>query len=795
MGQLRVYVGVAPGAGATCALLAEGERRARRGAQVLVGPISTHERPVTIERLTALGGLAAPYRLGDSAPRPPAVVLLDDLATSDSISGALDLGATKVPRWRDAIRLIDAGVDVVATVRVDQIESLSDLAADIRGCARSETVPDHVLRRAEQLEVVDVAPEALLRRFAHGNVVRSGDLDAVGATTFEPARLHRLRELAFEWMADRVEEAADRFRNDPTVHDVIDEDTPSIAVAIDGHPDGDRAIRRAARLADRLGAKLIGIHVSSSRGHSRRRYGRDRRDDGTTLAAQRQLVLDLGGELRSCADGVVTDGLISAAQAARCNQLVVRADGWALRRLVRATRSAGMDLHLVPTPTPAPTHDRTTPSSAAVVPAAIGVVAVVAFCFVLIPLARHDNVAIGALLGLSAITATATVVGVGSYRRARRARADAALLAESARAIVTSTTPLPALLEQVRRALAVDGVAVISPSADGPVIEVASGAPIPAGAPSAAADIDRFGRVLATSGRRLDSDELRLLRGFAAQVGAALEHGTLHDQARAAAVLAEADELRTAILRAVSHDLHTPIAGIKASVTSLRQADVTFTAAQRQELLATIETESDRLNRMVANLLDVGRLEAGALTVDLRPTYLEDVVAATLANVAHEPERVEIAVPETVPAALADPALLERALANLVANALAWSPPSEPVRIDAGALDDEVRLRVVDRGPGIPVAEREHVLVPFQRLGHKSLQAGAGLGLTVVSGFVAAIGGRLLLADTPGGGLTATIILRAANDASSAADPAATTPNSPAATTPNSNEGTTWPAS
>ena len=736
---------------------------------------------MTIERLTALQELAAPYRLGDGAPRPPAVVLLDDLATSDSIAGALDLGATKVPRWRDAIRLIEAGLDVVATVRVDQIESLSDLAAAIRGCARGETVPDHVLRGAEQLEVVDVTPEALLRRFAHGNVVRSGDLDAVGATTFEPARLHRLRELAFEWMADRVEEAADRFRDDPTVHDVIDEDTPSIAVAIDGHPDGDRAIRRAARLADRLGAKLVGIHVSSRRGHGDRRGERD----DTTLAAQRQLVLDLGGELRSCSDSDVTDGLITAAQAARCNQLVVRADGWALRRLVRATRSAGMDLHLVPTPAPA--RDRTAPSSVAVVPTAIGVVAVVTFCLVLIPLARHDNVAIGALLALSVMTAAATAVGVGSYRQARRARADAALLAESARAIVTSTTPLPALLEQVRHALAVDGVAVISPSADGPVVEVASGAPIPADAPSAAADIDRFGRVLATSGRRLDGDELRLLRGFAAQVGAALEHGTLHDQARAASVLAEADELRTAILRAVSHDLHTPIAGIKASVTSLRQADVTFTAAQRQELLATIETESDRLNRMVANLLDVGRLEAGALTVDLRPTYLEDVVAATLANVAHEPERVEIAVPETVPAARADPALLERALANLVANALAWSPPDEPVRIDAGALDDEVRLRVVDRGPGIPVAMREHVLVPFQRLGHKSLQAGAGLGLTVVSGFVAAIGGRLLLADTPGGGLTATIILPACADASDGVDPTAATSDS--------EEGTTWPAS
>src|SRR5262249_40952864 len=216
--------------------------------------------------------------------------------------------------------------------------------------------------------------------------------------------------------------------------------------------------------------------------------------------------------------------------------------------------------------------------------------------------------------------------------------------------------------------------------------------------------------------------------------------------------------------QAVSHDLRTPLASIKASATSLLQSDVAWDAEQRREFLETIDVEADRLNRLVSNLLDMSRLNAGAVTVAARPLYLEDVVAAALASLDHDPEHVLVSVPETLAPVSVDPALLERALANVVANALAWSPPGAPVRIEGAEVAGRVHLRVIDRGPGVAPADRERVFRPFQRLGDNSTQAGVGLGLAVARGFIEATGGGIELDDTPGGGLTVLIDLPIAGE-------------------------------
>lgn len=181
-----------------------------------------------------------------------------------------------------------------------------------------------------------------------------------------------------------------------------------------------------------------------------------------------------------------------------------------------------------------------------------------------------------------------------------------------------------------------------------------------------------------------------------------------------------------------------------------------------REFTESIDSAADRLNRLVGNLLDMSRLNAGALQVALRPVFLEDVVAAALASLDTDPAAVRVAVPETLPAVGADGALLERALANIVANVLAWSPPGAPVVVEAADVAGRIHLRVIDRGPGVDPLDRERVFQPFQRLGDRSYQAGAGLGLAVARGFVEAIGGRVRLDDTPGGGLTVVVDLAAA---------------------------------
>jgi len=255
------------------------------------------------------------------------------------------------------------------------------------------------------------------------------------------------------------------------------------------------------------------------------------------------------------------------------------------------------------------------------------------------------------------------------------------------------------------------------------------------------------------------------LRAFADQLAMAVEARRLRADAANADVLAEADALRAALLRAVSHDFRTPLAIIKASASGLLHTDVDFTESDRRLLLHDIEGAADRLDRMVRDLLDMSRLQAGAVDLTLRAVALEEVVASALAGVPDAHHRVEVDVSESLPRVLADAALLERALANLVSNAIAWSPPDVPVRVVAGLVGTFIDLRVIDQGPGVAVEYRERIFVPFQRLGDRSNDAGAGLGLAIAKGFVEAMGARLDLDDTPGGGLTLSIRLAIADEA------------------------------
>ncbi len=234
------------------------------------------------------------------------------------------------------------------------------------------------------------------------------------------------------------------------------------------------------------------------------------------------------------------------------------------------------------------------------------------------------------------------------------------------------------------------------------------------------------------------------------------------DEAEKARELAEGNRIRTALLAAVSHDLRTPLAGIKASVTSLRSDDIEWSEGDRAELLKGIEDGADRLAALIGNLLDMSRLNTGTIVPLIRETDLDEVVPMALGGVPED--GVELDIPETLPMVDVDRGLLERAVANIVENAVKYSPVGRSVLVSASALANRVELRVVDRGPGVPDEAKDRIFEPFQRHGDAPRGAGVGLGLAVARGFTEAIGGTLSAEDTPGGGLTMVLTLPMAGD-------------------------------
>jgi two-component system sensor histidine kinase KdpD len=241
-----------------------------------------------------------------------------------------------------------------------------------------------------------------------------------------------------------------------------------------------------------------------------------------------------------------------------------------------------------------------------------------------------------------------------------------------------------------------------------------------------------------------------------------MQREELEREAQAAETMAGTDRLRTALLDAVSHDLRTPLATIKASLTSLLETGVEWSPDETRSFLRAAVDETERLNRMVGRLLDASRLQAGAVHVFFRPVGLDEVVSSAISSLGQRPDRVSVDISESLPQVQTDPDLLERVVANLVENALTWSPVHRTVRLSAGQVAGRIDLRISDRGPGIPADARETAFQPFQRLGDAPKREGVGLGLAVSRGLLEAMGNELIIEDTPGGGTTMVIEFKVA---------------------------------
>ena len=357
-------------------------------------------------------------------------------------------------------------------------------------------------------------------------------------------------------------------------------------------------------------------------------------------------------------------------------------------------------------------------------------------------------------------------------RQAARAAAECELLATAAVSVLRGPEALTAVLDQVRAAYGLESVTLLErgPSVGNLAGRAVGWTPVAvSGGPPIARPIDAAMTVpatgslcLALGGRALAATGRGSLCAFAALAAAALGQQRLAAAAEAGRAVAEADRIRAALLAAVSHDLRTPVAAAQAAVSCLCSRDVPLTADDRDELLATADESLDQLAHLIASLLDVSRLQAGALPVFPRPTDLGEIIACSLKSFGPQARAVTVDFPPDLPQVMADPPIMERVIVNLTGNALRYSPARSPLLLTAGASGGRVELRVVDRGPGIPEAERDRAFMPFQRLGDTSSATGVGLGLTVSRGLTEAMGGTLKPEETPGGGLTVAISLPAA---------------------------------
>jgi two-component system sensor histidine kinase KdpD len=825
-GSLRIYLGAAPGVGKTYAMLGEGHRRKQRGADVVVGLIETHGRQQTQDQigdLEVVGRTEVEYRgttlyemdTAAIVARRPDIVLVDEYAHTNAP------GSHNIKRWQDVEALLDAGFDVISTLNVQHLESLNDVITEITGTVQRETVPDAIVRRADQIELVDMSPEALRRRMAHGNVYPPERIDAAMSHYFRPGNLGALRELALLWVADRVEESLETYRSGHGITDTW-ETRERIVVGITGRRGGDMLIRRAARMAGRIGGDLVGVHVTADDGLSA--------DGAELLSVQRRLVEQLGGRVHDVVAPSPAEGLVSFAHSEKATQLVLGSSrrsrfhellhGSFAGRVIRA--ADGIDVHVIAdhdNPSDrqrrrrSPLDDRgrrrrrlawlltaiglplmiasTVPfrSSIAVttelllfltavlIIAAIGgrivaaVAAVVASLLVnwfyvqpyhTLTIAEPEHI-VSLVVFVGVAIAVGSLVDTAARRayEAQRARIEATALARSAATMAADPEALPRLIEQIRSTFGLDRVRLIAdddlssgydtstdPVGDQPASTVPVGDPMGTDG----------GYALELYGRPLTGDDQRVLRALADQLAVAIERSQLGREAAEAEALAHVDAMRTALLRAVSHDLRTPLASIKAMVSGLLESDVKWRPEDVRDALVTVDEEADRLNRLVGNLLDASRLQIGALAVDYQAVDMAESIAATLSSIGAAADRVEVHVPDGLPAAFGDPALLERSLHNVVTNALHHAEDSA-VRLTVGVVGNEMHVCTIDRGPGIPRDLRSKVMAPFQQLGDDRSANGVGLGMSIAQGFVQAMNGRLELDDTPGGGLTVIIAI------------------------------------
>ncbi len=824
-GELRIYLGAAPGVGKTYAMLGEAHRRLERGTDLVAAVVETHGRKKTAEMLGGIeiihpryieyrGGTFAELDVPAVLARCPQVVLVDELAHTNTP------GSKNQKRWQDVEELLEAGITVISTVNIQHLESLNDVVAQITGIEQKETIPDSIVRSAAQVELIDITPEALRRRLSHGNVYASEKIDAALSNYFRRGNLTALRELALLWLADQVDTALAKYRAENQITETW-EARERVVVAVTGGAESETLVRRASRIASKSSAELMVVHVI--------------RGDGLAGLSENRMtkIRELAGSLDASVHTVVGDdiptALLDFAREMNATQLVIgtsRRSRWA--RIFDegigpaiVQQSGKIDVHMV-------THNETKRGfrwaslasrerrvaswlAAIMIPSAICAVTVtlldpyldnggesalffmgvllvgllggvapaalsavlsgMLLNYYLIP-PRHSftiaepNSAITELVLLLIAVAVAVLVDGAAKRtrEARRASQEAELLTLFAGSVLRGAD-LETLLERVRETYSQRAVSMLREPKE--IVACVGKDPcVTVDSADTAIEVgdDEFWMLLA--GKKLFARDRRVLTAVATQAAGLIRQRELAAEASRTEAIVKADELRRSLLSAVSHDLRTPLAAAKVAVSSLRAEDVAFSPEDTAELLATIEESIDQLTALVGNLLDSSRLAAGVVRPELRRVYLEETVQRALISIGKGATGFYRSAIDRVKVDVGDAVVLADAglLERVLANLIDNAlryAPNCMVRVNAGQVGDRVLINVIDEGPGIPFGAEDQLFEAFQRLGDNDNSTGVGLGMSVARGFVEAMGGTIAVGDTPGGGLTVVVDLAA----------------------------------
>src|SRR5271166_5080575 len=848
-GRLKIFLGAAPGVGKTYEMLLSAQAKRREGVDVVVGVVEPHGRRETEALLEGLemiprqqvdykGHLLAEMDLDAILKRRPQLVLVDELAHTNAPGGR------HPKRYLDVEEIIAAGIDVFATLNIQHVESLNDVIAKITRIRVRETVPDSVLDEADDIEVIDLSPEDLIKRLREGKVYVPQQAERAVRHFFSTGNLTALRELALRRTAQRVDE---QLLSHMRAH-AIAGPWPAgerVLVCVSEAPSTAGLIRYARRVADRLKVPWTAIYVETARTQRLTDAERDRVADHLRLAER------LGASTITIPGRNIADEVVAYATANNITQIVIgKSDrsrwfemihGSVVHDLVRKTGQISVhvisadDSEPVPAksietrPKPEPFRIGHYLGSAGVVAVALGIgllikqfiavqsislvfltavlasavawgllpslfaciVSVLTYNFFFLPplytftIADPENVlALFFFLTVAIIVSNLTAATRRQILTARlRAKTTAELYAFSRKVagIGALDDLLWATAYQIASMLNVRTV-LLMPVNDGEGLEVASGYPpedqlddadmaaarwtwehnraagrgadtLPGGkrlflplrtgsGPVGVIGIDRD-----ASGPLLTPDERRLLDALCDQAAVAIERISLAKGLNEARVLAETERLRAALLTSISHDLRTPLASILGTVSSLRSFPERYSAAEREELLATLQDEAERLNRFVSNLLDMTRLESGAIELKLDLIDVAEIIGAALQRAGNVVARhhVEVTVEPELPMLRLDVVLFEQVLFNLLDNAAKYAPAGSRIDVRASRDGELVEIEVVDEGSGIPPADFERIFDKFYRVhAQDRRRAGTGLGLAICRGFVEALGGWIV---------------------------------------------------
>ena len=836
-GQLKIFLGAAPGVGKTWEMLAAARRRFETGTDVVVGLVETHGRAETAEQLADLPVLPrriVPYRgrlleefdLDSALKRRPALLLVDELAHANAP------GLRHAKRWQDVAALLEAGINVWTTLNVQHLESLNDQVARITGIRVAETLPDTVLGLADDIELIDLPPEELRTRLKQGLVYRPDVARRALGGFFRPGNLAALREMALRRVAQHVDRDIAAYMRAQAIAGPWPAAERVMAVVEAGEA-AEQVVRHASRLAEALRAPFFAFHA-------------ERAATGMAVQPALDLAIQLGGTVETTTNADVFAALLDAAARQNVAHIVIaRGRGrWRWRRglasrLARGARAYA--LHVVPDPAasrPAPPH-RAPPPKLMPFGISLGIMIVTTiggfalrgvlpaeamgyvFTAIVVGMASLYGRSVGIFAALTGFvlwnffflppiyTLSVTnprdvtalfaflVVGVLTGSLAGRVRAEAETartriealrritLFGRALAQVSDEAGLAAVVEAEARALAGEAVLLLArgdglPRAGG-FDEAAVAAAEFAwrnrvatgmGTTTLPASAWRF-QPLATEagaigvlGVRPETPPaepvIQTLSALADQAALAAERLRLATSAAEARAHESTQRLRTALLSSLSHDLRTPLTAIRGAAETLRSAWAQLSPETRSDLLSSIEHDTARMHRFLANITDMTRIESGEITPHLTATELGEVVEAAVAR-QENGLLILVNIPPGIPPVIADPVLLEQVLVNLLDNAVKYSPANGTVAVAARREGAEIAISVSDEGIGIAPEDLPHVFDSFYRAGRGDRVApGTGLGLAIARGFTVAMGGRIEAAsprpDAPPLGFPGTVI-------------------------------------